>query len=166
MTEDSIVEKMVSVRRVAATNKGGRDMSFSVVMVAGDGEGRIGLGTGNAKEVPLAMQKASQNARQDMTFIELDNATLYHEIKGHFGASEVFMKPASEGTGIIAGSAMRAVFEVMGVKNILAKCIGSTNPLNVVRATLAGLKSMSTPSMIARKRGIAVEDIWQGDKDE
>jgi small subunit ribosomal protein S5 len=129
--------------------------------VVGDGDGGIGMGKGKAREVPVAVQKAMEQARRNMVKISLKSGTLHHSVMGNHGAARVFMQPASEGTGIIAGGPMRAVFEVMGVTNILAKCHGSTNPYNVVRATLEGLQAMSTPSEIAAKRGMRVEDLTE-----
>ena len=156
---DGLREKMISVNRVTKVVKGGRIMGFAALAVVGDGEGGIGMGKGKAKEVPVAVQKAMEEARRTMVKISLKSGTLQHAVIGEHGASKVIMQPASEGTGIIAGGAMRAVFDVMGVHNVLAKCIGSTNPYNVVRATLHGLKAMSTPSEIAAKRGKSVEEI-------
>lgn len=156
---DGLREKMIGVNRVTKVVKGGRIMSFAALTVVGDGDGTVGMGKGKAREVPAAVQKAMDEARRNMTKISLNNGTLHHAVVGVHGAAKVFMQPASEGTGIIAGGAMRAVFEVMGVTNVLAKCIGSTNPYNVVRATLNGLKSMNTPSEVAAKRGKSVEEI-------
>lgn len=156
---DGLQEKLVAVNRHAKVVKGGRIFSFSAVVVVGDGHGRIGVGRGSAREVPVAIQKAMENARRNMQRIELNGNTLYHEIVVHYGATKVFMKPASEGTGIIAGGAMRAVFDVLGVKNILAKTIGSSNPMNVVRATLKGLASMRSPELIAEKRGKELSEL-------
>jgi len=156
---DGLREKMISVNRVTKVVKGGRIMGFAALAVVGDGEGGIGMGKGKAKEVPVAVQKAMEEARRTMVKISLKSGTLQHAVIGEHGASKVIMQPASEGTGIIAGGAMRAVFDVMGVHNVLAKCIGSTNPYNVVRATLHGLKAMSTPSQIAAKRGKSIEEI-------
>jgi small subunit ribosomal protein S5 len=156
---DGLREKMIGVNRVTKVVKGGRIMSFAALTVVGDGDGSVGMGKGKAREVPAAVQKAMDEARRNMTRISLNNGTLHHAVTGTHGAAKVFMQPASEGTGIIAGGAMRAVFEVMGVTNVLAKCIGSSNPYNVVRATLNGLKSMNTPSEVAAKRGKSVEEI-------
>jgi small subunit ribosomal protein S5 len=158
---DGLREKMISVNRVTKVVKGGRIMGFAALAVVGDGEGGIGMGKGKAKEVPVAVQKAMEEARRTMVKISLKEGTLQHAVIGMHGASKVIMQPASEGTGIIAGGAMRAVFDVMGVHNVLAKIIGSTNPYNVVRATLHGLKAMSTPSEIAAKRGKSVEEITE-----
>ncbi len=158
-TDDGNQEKLVAMRRTSKVVKGGRVFGFDALMVIGDGNGRVGFGRGKAKEVPVAIQKASENARRNMVNIELKNGTLHHAIKGRHGASKVFMKPASDGTGVIAGSAMRAVFEVVGVKNVLSKNLGSTNPINVVRATIQGLTAMMTPESVAEKRGKSVKDI-------
>jgi small subunit ribosomal protein S5 len=158
---DGLREKMISVNRVTQVVKGGRIMGFAALTVVGDGDGGIGMGKGKSKEVPVAVQKAMEEARRNMVKISLKSGTLQHAVIGEHGASKVIMQPASEGTGIIAGGAMRAVFEVMGVHNVLAKCIGSTNPYNVVRATLNGLRAMSTPSEIAAKRGKSIEEITE-----
>ncbi len=158
---DGYQQKLISVRRTAKVVKGGRQFGFSALVVTGDGEGRIGFGTGKAKEVPAAIQKANEAARRNMFQIHLKNKTLQHAIVSRHGASRVKMLPASEGTGVIAGNAMRAVFEVMGVKNILAKSIGSTNPINVVRATIRGLREMSSPEYVAAKRGKSIEEILE-----
>lgn len=158
-TTDGIQEKLVAVRRTAKVVKGGRVFGFSALVVAGNGEGKVGYGLGKAKEVPVAIQKATENARRNMVQVHLKGNTLYHMIKARHAASKVLMLPASEGTGVIAGSAMRAVFEVMGIENILSKCIGSSNPINVVRATIKGLQEMETPESMAAKRGKQVEEI-------
>lgn len=152
-------EKMVSINRVTKVVKGGRVLGFAALTVVGDGDGGIGMGKGKAREVPVAVQKAMDEARRKMVKIRLRNGTLHHPVIGQHGASRVLMQPASEGTGIIAGGPMRAVFEVMGVQNVLAKCFGSTNPYNVVRATLNGLQAMRTPAEIAAKRGRSVDQI-------
>jgi small subunit ribosomal protein S5 len=156
---DGLREKMISVNRVSKTVKGGRIMSFAALSVVGDGDGRVGMGKGKAREVPTAVQKAMDEARREMVKVSLNNGTLYHTVIGTFGAAKVLIQPAPEGTGIIAGGAMRAIFEVMGVTNVTAKCIGSANPYNVVRATLNGLEAMNTPSDVAAKRGKSVEEI-------
>jgi small subunit ribosomal protein S5 len=158
-TGDGLQEKLVSVRRVAKVVKGGRQFGFSALTVVGDGRGRIGMGRGKAREVPAAIQKAMEDARRNMRTIALKGATLQYRVTGRHGASKVFMQPASEGTGIIAGGAMRAVFEVLGVRDVLAKCIGSSDPINVVRATLSGLAYMHSPEAIAAKRGKGVDEI-------
>jgi small subunit ribosomal protein S5 len=156
---DGLHEKLVAVTRTAKVVKGGRKFSFAVLVVVGDGNGKIGFGRGKATEVPAAIQKAMESARKNMIWIQLSNKTLQHQVVSQHGASKVFMKPASEGTGIIAGGAMRAVFEVLGVQNVLAKTIGSSNPVNVVRATLKGLKHMASPEHIAEKRGKSLKEI-------
>jgi len=156
---DGLQEKLVAVNRTAKVVKGGRVFGFSALTVVGDGNGRIGFGRGKAREVPVAIQKAMDSARRNMTTVSLNGDTLQHVVKANHGASKVFMKPASEGTGIIAGGAMRAVFEVVGVKNVLAKIVGSTNPVNVVRATINGLRDMHSPEAVAAKRGKKVEEL-------
>ena len=157
--DDGLREKMVSINRVTKVVKGGRIMGFAALTVVGDGDGGIGMGKGKSREVPVAVQKAMEEARRKMAKVALKNGTLHHAVVGEHGASKVLMMPAAEGTGIIAGGAMRAVFEVMGVTNIVAKAHGSTNPYNIVRATINGLLSMNTPSVIAAKRGKTVEEI-------
>lgn len=152
-------DKLVYVNRTSKVVKGGRKFSFSAIVVVGDGSGEIGYGIGKANEVPAAIQKAMESARKNRVRIQMKGNTLQHQLLGRHGATKVFMKPASEGTGIIAGSASRAVFEVMGIKNILSKVIGSSNPMNVVRATINGLVNMSTPESIAEKRGKTLEEI-------
>ncbi|MDF1654654.1 MAG: 30S ribosomal protein S5 [Coxiellaceae bacterium] len=159
--EDTYQDKLVTMRRTSKVVKGGRVFGFDALIVTGDGNGRIGFGRGKAKEVPVAIQKATENARRNVVYIDLKDGTLHHAINANHGASKVFMKPASEGTGVIAGSAMRAVFEVVGIKNVLSKSIGSTNPINVVRATVNGLVQMSTPESVAEKRGKRVEEILE-----
>ena len=158
-TGDGLLEKLVGVRRVAKVVKGGRQFGFSALTVVGDGEGRIGFGTGKAREVPLAIQKAMEDARRNMIKVKLNNVTLQYPIMARHGAAKVFMQPAVPGTGIIAGGAMRAVFEVLGVQDVLAKCIGSSNPVNVVRATINGLRNMSDPVTVAQKRGLKLKDL-------
>ena len=157
--DDGLKEKMIAVNRVTKVVKGGRVLGIAALTVVGDGDGSIGMGKGKAREVPVAVQKALDEARRKLFKVSLKSGTLHHAVIGKHGASTVYIQPASEGTGIIAGGAMRAVFEVMGVTNVLAKCFGSTNPYNVVRATLNGLASMNTPSEIAAKRGKTVEEI-------
>lgn len=156
---DGLREKMIGVNRVTKVVKGGRIMSFAALTVVGDGDGAVGMGKGKAREVPVAVQKAMEEARRKLTKVNLKNGTLQHAVIGHHGSSRVYMQPAAEGTGIIAGGPMRAVFEVMGVHNVLAKILGSTNPYNVVRATINGLTNMNSPSEIAAKRGKSVEEI-------
>jgi small subunit ribosomal protein S5 len=156
---DDLVEKLVAVNRVAKVVKGGRIFSFTALTVVGDGKGRVGFGYGKAREVPTAIQKAMESARKNMSTISLKGTTLQYAVTARHGAAKVYMQPASEGTGIIAGGAMRAVFEVLGIRDVLSKTIGSSNPINVVRATLKGLKSMSNPEQIAAKRGKTVEEV-------
>ncbi|NIP73809.1 MAG: 30S ribosomal protein S5 [Gammaproteobacteria bacterium] len=156
---DGLLEKLVTVNRVAKVVKGGRQFGFTALTVVGDGNGKVGLGYGKAREVPLAIQKAMEKARKNMHKVHLNEGTLQYAVTARHGASEVFMQPASEGTGIIAGGAMRAVFEVVGVHNVLAKCHGSRNPVNIVRATIRGLTEMRSPQQVAAKRGKKVEQI-------
>jgi small subunit ribosomal protein S5 len=157
--DDGLREKMVSVNRVTKVVKGGRILGFAALTVVGDGDGGIGMGKGKSREVPVAAQKAMDEARRKMVRIGLKSGTLQHTVIGRHGASKVLMMPAPDGTGVIAGGAMRAVFEVMGVTNVVAKAHGSTNPYNIVRATINGLLAMSSPSEIAAKRGKSVDEI-------
>ncbi|GHU36486.1 30S ribosomal protein S5 [Betaproteobacteria bacterium] len=157
--DDGIREKMVSINRVTKVVKGGRILGFAALTVVGDGDGRVGMGKGKSREVPVAVQKAMEEARRKMVKVSLKNGTLHHTVVGHHGASSVMMQPAPEGTGVIAGGAMRAVFDVMGVSNVVAKAHGSTNPYNIVRATINGLVAMNTPAEIAAKRGKTIEEI-------
>ncbi|TAJ95861.1 MAG: 30S ribosomal protein S5 [Gammaproteobacteria bacterium] len=156
---EDLLEKLVAVNRVAKVVKGGRIFGFTALTVVGDGNGKVGFGRGKAREVPAAIQKAMEKARQNMVSIPLNGDTLHYTINAEHGAAKVHMQPASEGTGIIAGGAMRAVFEVVGIRNVLAKSIGSTNPVNVVRATVKGLMAMTSPELIAAKRGKKLEEI-------
>lgn len=156
---DDLLEKLITVNRVAKVVKGGRVFGFSALVVVGDGNGKVGFGTGKAKEVPIAIQKAMEAARRGMKKVKLKEGTLQYPVIGRHGAAKVHMQPASDGTGIIAGGAMRAVFEVVGVNNVLAKCIGTNNAINVVRATLNGLISMTDVAGVAAKRGKTVEEI-------
>jgi small subunit ribosomal protein S5 len=156
---DGLIEKMISVNRVTKVVKGGRIMGFAALTVVGDGDGRIGMGKGKSKEVPVAVQKAMDEARRKLTKVSLNKGTLHHMVIGRHGAAKVYMQPASEGTGVIAGGAMRAVFEAVGVHNVLAKCIGSSNPYNVVRATINGLLALNAPAEVAAKRGKTIEEI-------
>jgi small subunit ribosomal protein S5 len=156
---DGLIEKLINVNRVAKVVKGGRVFGFSALTVVGDGSGQIGFGTGKAREVPIAIQKAMEDARRNMRSVKLNGETLQYPLMGRHGAAKVHMQPASAGTGIIAGGAMRAVFEVVGVHNVLAKCIGTNNPLNVVRATINGLTGMDDAETVAAKRGKTVEEI-------
>ncbi|AXR07861.1 MULTISPECIES: 30S ribosomal protein S5 [Alteromonas/Salinimonas group] len=154
-----MLEKLIAVNRVSKVVKGGRIFSFTALTVVGDGNGRVGFGYGKAREVPAAIQKAMEKARRNMVTVDLKGHTLQHPIKGRHSGSKVYMQPASEGTGIIAGGAMRAVLEVAGVQNVLSKCYGSTNPMNVVRATINALTEMNSPAGVAAKRGLSVEEI-------
>ena len=157
--EDDLLKKLVAINRVAKVVKGGRLFGFTALTVVGDGKGKVGLGRGKAREVPAAIQKAMENARRNMTSVSLKGQTLQYALTARHGAAKVYMQPASEGTGIIAGGPMRAVFEVLGVRDVLAKCIGSPNPINVIRATVKGLSQMADPEEIAAKRGKTVDEI-------
>ncbi len=157
--EEGLQEKLIQVNRVAKVVKGGRIFSFTALTAVGDGNGRVGFGRGKAREVPLAIQKAMEAARRNMISVSLDGHTLEYPVKARHGASKIYMQPASEGTGVIAGGAMRAIMELAGVQNVLAKCYGSTNPVNVVYATFKGLKNMRAPESVAAKRGKTLEEI-------
>lgn len=157
--EEGLTEKLVQVNRVAKVVKGGRIFGFTALTVVGYGDGRVGFGRGKAREVPLAIQKAMQAARQNIVAVDLNGSTIWYPVVGRHGASKVYMQPASEGTGVIAGGTMRAVLESAGVHNVLAKCYGSTNPVNVVRATFDALQNMRSPDSIAAKRGKTVAEI-------
>ena len=156
---DDFLEKLVTVNRVAKVVKGGRQFGFTALTVVGDGKGQVGFGYGKAREVPIAIQKSMQVARNNMQAVSLKEETLHYAMVGRHGATKVYMQPASEGTGIIAGGAMRAVFEAAGVRNVLAKSYGSRNPINVVRATIKGLSDIHSPQSIAAKRGKKVKEI-------
>ena len=158
--EDGMREKMIAVNRVTKVVKGGRILGFAALTVVGDGDGKVGMGKGKSKEVPAAVQKAMEEARRNMTKVSLKNGSLHHTVFGQWGAARVMMSPAPRGTGIIAGGPMRAVFEVMGITDIVAKSHGSTNPYNMVRATFDALRNSTTPSAVAAKRGKSVEDIF------
>ena len=158
--DDGLKEKMIAVNRVTKVVKGGRTLSFAALTVVGDGDGRIGMGKGKAKEVPVAVQKAMEAARRNMFKVSLKNGSIQHNVEGEHGAARVLMAPAAAGTGIIAGGPMRAVFEVMGVTDIVAKSLGSSNPYNMVRATIDALKNSTTPSEVAAKRGKSVEELF------
>ncbi len=160
-SSDGLNEKLITVNRVSKTVKGGRQFAFSALTVVGDGQGKVGIGTGKAREVPAAIAKAMEKARKNMTQVTVADGTLQHPVTARHGAAKVFMQPASEGTGIIAGGAMRAVLEMAGVRNVLAKCIGSSNPNNVVRATMNGLIDMISPEQAAAKRGKSVKEILE-----
>jgi small subunit ribosomal protein S5 len=156
---DDLMEKLVAVNRVAKVVKGGRQFGFTALTVVGDGNGKVGFGYGKAREVPLAIQKAMEKARANLITVSIKDGTLQYALNARHGAAKVYMAPASEGTGVIAGGAMRAVFEAVGVHNVLAKCNGSRNPINLVRATISGLQNMKSPDDIAMKRGKTVEEI-------
>lgn len=158
---DNLLERLVTVNRVAKVVKGGRQFGFTALTVVGDGKGKIGFGYGKAKEVPMAIQKAMDQARKNTIQVDLHGHTLWHETKAKHAGSRIFMKPALEGTGVIAGGAMRAVFDVVGVENVLAKSQGSNNPINLVRATIKGLQQITSPDSIAAKRGKTVEEVME-----
>jgi small subunit ribosomal protein S5 len=158
-SSDEFVEKLVAVNRVAKVVKGGRQFGFTALTVVGDGKGRVGFGYGKAREVPIAIQKAMQAARKNLVSVDLKGATLHYATKGSHGTTRVYMHPAADGTGVIAGGSMRAVLECAGVRNVLAKTHGSRNPINVVRATMNALESVRSPEEIAAKRGKRVEEI-------
>jgi len=158
---NDLIEKLVNVNRVAKVVKGGRIFGFTALVVVGDGNGRVGYGRGKAREVPAAITKAMESAKRNMFDVDLSEGTLQYAITAECGAGKVYMQPASEGTGIIAGGAMRAVFEAVGVHNVLAKCIGTNNPINMVRATLEGLRNMKSPERMAAKRGKSVQEILE-----
>ena len=158
--EDGLREKMIAINRVTKVVKGGRILGFAALTVVGDGDGRVGMGKGKSKEVPAAVQKAMEESRRNMTRVSLKNGTIHHTVFGQHGAARVMMSPAPRGTGIIAGGPMRAVFEVMGITDIVAKSHGSTNPYNMVRATFDALNKATTPAEVAAKRGLTVEQIF------
>jgi small subunit ribosomal protein S5 len=160
-SSDGLNEKLIAVNRVSKTVKGGRQFAFSALTVVGDGQGRVGFGMGKAREVPAAIAKAMERARKNMRKVPIVNGTLQHPVNARHGASKIYMQPASDGTGIIAGGAMRAVLEVAGVHNVLAKCVGSSNPINVVQATMNGLTGMASPEDVAAKRGKTVKEILE-----
>ena len=157
---DDLIEKLVAVNRVAKVVKGGRQFGFAAITVVGNGKGKIGMGYGKAKEVPLAIQKAMQAARKDLHQVALNKETIYYEVNGRHGASKVYMQPAADGTGIIAGGAMRAVFEVVGIRNVLSKSFGSRNPINLVKATINALDGIRSPERVAKMRGIPPSKIF------
>ena len=159
IVEEGLVEKLVQVNRVAKVVKGGRIFGFTALSVVGDANGSVGFGRGKAREVPVAITKSMENARRNLRKVELNGDTLWYPVKERHGASKIFMQPASPGTGIIAGGAMRAVLEAAGVRNVLAKCYGSTTPVNVVRATVKGLLKMSSPEQVAAKRGKSLREM-------
>ena len=158
--EDGLREKMIAVNRVTKVVKDGRILGFAALTVVGDGDGRVGMGKGKSKEVPAAVQKAMEEARRNMLKVSLKDGTIHHDVTGHHGAAKVMMAPAPRGTGIIAGGPMRAVFEVLGITDIVAKSHGTSNPYNMVRATLDALRNSTTAAEVAAKRGKSVEDIF------
>ena len=160
--QEDLKERLVGVNRVAKTVKGGRIMSFTALTVVGDGKGRVGSGRGKAREISVAIQKAMADARLNMKSVQLKGDTIHYATSAKHCASKVYLQPASKGTGVIAGGAMRAVLEVVGIQNILSKCYGSTNPVNVVRATIKALNSVESPKQVATRRGIPVENLKQG----
>ena len=157
--EEGLIEKLVQVNRVAKVVKGGRIFGFTALTVVGDGNGRVGFGRGKAREVPMAIQKAMEAARRNMVDVDLNGSTIWYAVTERHGASKVYMQPASEGTGVIAGGTMRALLEAAGVHNVLAKCYGSTNPVNVIRATFKALTNIHSPDAVAAKRGKTLEEI-------
>ena len=157
--QSEYIEKVVNLNRVSKTVKGGRVMKFSALMVVGDGKGKVGFGLGKAAEVPEAIRKGLEDAKKNMVNITMSGTTIPHEVIGEFGAGRVLLKPASKGTGIIAGGPVRAVMEAAGVSDIRAKCLRTNNPQNVVAATMEGLKSLRSPAEVARIRGKSVEEI-------
>lgn len=161
---DDLQDRVIHINRVAKVVKGGRRFSFSALVVVGDGAGHVGVGMGKANEVPEAIRKGTDSAKKNLFKVPLDGRTIPHRIVGHAGAGRVMMRPASEGTGVIAGGAMRAVLELAGVKDVLAKILGTTNPHNVVGATLDGLRSLEAPEAVARRRGKRIEDVSPIDK--
>ncbi|CAB5677225.1 30S ribosomal protein S5 [Delftia tsuruhatensis] len=158
--DDGLREKMIAVNRVTKVVKGGRILGFAALTVVGDGDGRVGMGKGKSKEVPAAVQKAMEESRRNMIKVSLKNGSIHHTVMGQHGAASVMLNPAPKGTGIIAGGPMRAVFEVLGITDIVAKSHGSSNPYNMVRATFDALKNSTTPAEVAAKRGKSVEDIF------
>jgi small subunit ribosomal protein S5 len=158
--DDGLREKMIAVNRVTKVVKGGRILGFAALTVVGDGDGRVGMGKGRSREVPVAIQKAMEKARRGLIKVPLRSGTVHHTVLAKHGAAKVFLAPAVQGTGVIAGGPMRAIFDVLGVRDIVAKSHGSTNPYNMVRATLKALEQLRTPAQIAAKRGMTVEQLF------
>ena len=165
-TEAQLIDKVIHINRVAKVVKGGRRFSFSAIVVVGDGNGKVGCGLGKANEVPEAISKAMDRAKKDMVEVPILDRTIPHEVIGRFGAGRVLLKPASEGTGVIAGGPVRAIMEAAGVRNILTKCLGANNPHNVVKATMDGLKSLISPEHMAKIRGRSVDEVLGGKQDD
>ena len=160
--ESDLKEKMVSLNRVAKVTKGGRTFSFAAIVVVGDGKGKVGHGLGKARDVSEAIQKGIDDAKKNMINIPIHNGTIPHEQKGRYGAGKVLIKPAADGTGVIAGSAMRAVFDLAGVHNVLAKSQGSSNKHNMVKATMDALSKLRSPMVVAKQRGISMDKVFNG----